>query len=75
MAGRDGDPFIEPGADPFSLGNSGRLNIFEAQLGTVVVGIDRFAHELVVVEYPNLGDVAGVVSDGDLLTDESGEGG
>ena len=75
MAGRDGDPFIEPRTNPFSLGNPGRLNVFEAEHGIVVVRFGRVSHKLVVVEYPNLGDVAGVVSDGDLLTDKSGESG
>ena len=66
------DALSSPGVPTHLQPVADTLDVFQRDRGPGVLGIDGFAKEPVVVEDPDLGDVARVVSQDDPLPDIGG---
>jgi hypothetical protein len=68
----DAGALTQAAAELAAAGGAGGGDVFEADRLAGQLGADGAAHERVVVEHPQLGEVARVVADRDRLADEGG---
>ena len=71
--GNDGDAFVDAAPKLTSLRGSRCLDLLEPNCRVLVIGVDRFADELIAVDHPDFPDVAGVVSNDNRLADVPSE--
>lgn len=73
--GDGGDAIVDDAPEFVAASTAGGFDVAEAEADVGVGFVDGDADEGVVVVDADLGDVAGVVADGDGVSDERGESG